>query len=62
MDKVFTQDNITKIIDMYKKGCCIEDIMKYFNSDEHNIRIVLKENQIDRKYNNSFSDHSRSKG
>lgn len=48
---IFTQDKQNEIMRMYKDGVCIDDILIHFNSDEHSIRKVLKENKIDRNYN-----------
>lgn len=48
---LFAKEDIDRIINMYEDGNPIEDIMAEFNTDEHNIRVVLKEYQIDRTYN-----------
>lgn len=47
----FTKEQQYKIIEMYQNGIDIENIMCIFNSSERNIRCILKENSIDRKYN-----------
>jgi len=49
--KTFSEDEIKNIIDMYLQTEDIEKMMEEFNSNEHDLRIVLKNNQIDRKYN-----------
>lgn len=51
MDRIFTQEETNAIIELYKNNTHIEEIMKIFNSDERSIRLVLKENQIDRHGN-----------
>lgn len=53
--KNFNEDETKKIIDMYLETKDIEKMMDVFDCDEHDLRIVLKDNQVDRKYN-SFSD------
>lgn len=52
---IFTDDEQYKIINLYKNGINIDEIMSIFNSCEHDIRVILKENSIDRVYN-TFSD------
>lgn len=47
----FTIEQQNEIIDMYKNYIDIENIISKFNTEEHYIREVLKENQIDRTYN-----------
>lgn len=44
-----------EIIERYNEKIDIKDIMKEFDMSEHDIRVILKENQIDRQYN-TFSD------
>lgn len=61
MDNTFSQEQLNKIIDMYINKCSIDEIINYFNTDEHSIRTVLKENQIDRHYN-SWSDELYDRG
>lgn len=51
MDNNFSQEQIDKIIELYKNNVNIEDIMLEFNAKEHFIREVLKENKLDRNYN-----------
>lgn len=51
----FSQEQVKEIIRMYKEGIDIDSIIEFFGTDEHNIRCVLKENQIDRVYN-TFED------
>lgn len=51
----FTSEEQYKIIEMYKNNIDIDDILSEFNSCERDIRIILKENSVDRKYN-TFSD------
>ena len=48
---LFCDEDIQKIIEMYISCNDVEKIMAIMNCDEHNIRVVLKEYQIDRKYN-----------
>ena len=52
---IFTKDEEQKIIEMYKNKVSIDDIINHFNSNERYIRIVLKNNAVDRVYN-TFSD------
>ena len=52
---VFNQDQENDIIQMYKNKEPIDDIIKKYNTEEHFIREVLKDNSIDRK-RTSFSD------
>lgn len=39
-----------KIIEMYKNNICIEDILQELKITEHEVRTVLKEQWVDRKY------------
>ena len=39
-----------KIIEMYKNNICIEDILQELKITEHEVRTVLKEQLVDRKY------------
>ena len=55
MTNIFTKEQINKIIDMYKENVDIDSIMTEFNTNEHYIREVLKEYQVDRQYN-TFSE------
>ena len=50
MDNNFSQEDILKIIEDYQNNVSIEEIMTKFNSDEHDIRCILKDNKIDRGY------------
>ena len=52
---IFTEDEENKIIEMYKNNICIDDIIKYFNTNEKYVRLILKANSLDRKYN-TFSE------
>ena len=52
---IFTTNNVNQIIEMYKNNISIDDIIAYFCVEEKDVRKILKEYQIDRKYNN-FSD------
>lgn len=52
---IFTNEEQYKIIDLYKKSTSIDELIYMFNSCEHDIRVILKENSIDRVYN-TFSD------
>ena len=47
----FSKEDVNKIIEMYESEILIEEIMNFYKCEEHHIRLVLKENQIDRKYN-----------
>lgn len=48
----FTKEQEEQIIELYKTKINIENIINDFNCEEHDIRTVLKENQVDRIYNN----------
>jgi len=48
---LFTNEDIDKIIEMYKADQNVDRIIEEFHTEEHNIRVVLKEFQVDRKYN-----------
>lgn len=52
---MFTKSEQNKIIDLYRSGCLIDDLMSLYDVDEHALRILLKQHQIDRQYN-KFSD------
>lgn len=52
---IFTNEEIKQVIDMYKNNISIDDIITQFDVKERDIRIILKDNEIDRVYNN-FSD------
>lgn len=52
MKDIFTKDEQGIIISMYQKQIPIDEIIQTYNTDEHNIRLILKENQVDRVYNN----------
>lgn len=47
----FSQQEIQQIIDDYKNGISVNNIVSKNNTDEHYIRLILKKNQIDRQYN-----------
>ena len=47
----FSQEQIDEIIDLYKTNTPIDEIIAKFDTNEHYIRLILKENSIDRKYN-----------
>ena len=51
----FTQNQKEQIIKMYNDQIDIDTIINTFEFNEHDIRFILKENQIDRKYN-AFTD------
>ena len=51
----FTQNQKEQIIKMYNDKIDIDIIINTFEFNEHDIRFILKENQIDRKYN-AFTD------
>ena len=51
MDNVFSQNEINKIISMYNDKQDIEAIMSELGSNEHYIREILKNNELDRHYN-----------
>ena len=55
MVNIFTKEQANKIIDMYKENIDVDSIMIEFNTNEHYIREVLKEYQVDRQYN-TFSE------
>lgn len=48
---VFNFNQEKDIIQMYKDKIPVDDIIIKYNTEEHAIRCVLKENQVDRKYN-----------
>ena len=52
---IFTIEEEKKIIDMYKNNVCIDDIISIFGIQERDIRLILKNNSVDRTYN-SFSE------
>ena len=52
---IFTIEEEKQIIDMYNNNINIDDIIAVFNVSEKEIRIVLKNNSIDRVYN-TFTD------
>ena len=47
----FTQEDIKYIIETYKQTKDIDFIIQKYQCEEHDIRIILKTNQIDRVYN-----------
>lgn len=49
--KKFNEDETKKIIDMYLETKDIEKMMDVFDCDEHDLRVVLKENKVDRNRN-----------
>lgn len=51
MDNNFSQEQINEIIQMYRNKTDIDSIIVQFNSNEHCIREVLKQFEIDRHYN-----------
>ena len=51
MKNIFTIEQQNQIIEMYQNGIDVDNIVNYFNVEEHYIRIVLKEHQVDRHYN-----------
>lgn len=55
MTNIFTKEQIDKIIKMYKEKIDIDSIIAEFNTNEHYIREILKEYQVDRQYN-TFSE------
>lgn len=60
MNDIFTQEQIDEIIEMYLNNIPVDTIIDKFNTTEHYVRCVLKENQIDRQYN-KFSDELNSR-
>jgi len=52
---IFTIEEEKQIIDMYKNNVCIDDIINIFETQEKDIRLILKNNSVDRVYN-SFSE------
>lgn len=55
MENNFSQNQKTDIVKMYNDNVAIDTIMEIYNSNEHDIRVVLKEFEADRHYN-SWSD------
>lgn len=51
MDNTFTQEQKDNIVEMYLNNQNVDEIIKSYNCDEHYIREVLKERQVDRIYN-----------
>lgn len=51
MDNIFSQEQINEIIEKYKSKINIDEICGFLNVDEHTIRIILKDNQLDRHHN-----------
>lgn len=51
MKEEFTNIEQSEIVEKYIKGIKPCDIAIEYNTDEHHIRVILKEKQIDRKYN-----------
>ena len=47
----FSKNEVNEIIEMYENEESIDSIMKHFSSDEHDIRMILKQYQVDREYN-----------
>jgi len=56
MKTYFSQTEQQQIITDYQNGIDIDLIIKNNDTDEHYIRLILKENQIDRKYNTFTSE------
>lgn len=56
MKTYFSQIEQQQIITDYQNGIDIDLIIKNNDTDEHYIRLILKENQIDRKYNTFTSE------
>lgn len=52
---IFTIEEEKQIVDMYNNNINIDDIIDIFNVQEKEIRVVLKNNSIDRVYN-TFTD------
>ncbi len=53
---IFTDEQQYKIVELYKNGTNIDEIISMFDSCEHDIRTILKSNKIDRSYNNFYSE------
>ena len=51
MKSIFSQNEKQEIITMYKNKVEIDEIVSAFNTDEHYVRLILKEHEIDRHYN-----------
>lgn len=56
MKTEFSQIEQQQIISDYKNEINIDTIIKKYDTDEHHIRVILKENEIDRWYYQRFSD------
>ena len=56
MKTYFSQTEQQQIINDYKNGIDIDTIIINNNTDEHYIRLILKENQVDRKHYQKFSE------
>lgn len=61
MRSIFSQEQVDKIVDMYTVGIDIDSIISEFNTEEHFIREILKDKQLDRHYN-SWSDELYDRG
>lgn len=48
---ILSSEENSKILDMYTNGINIDDIIKQLGVQEKEVRVVLKENSADRKYN-----------
>lgn len=51
MNYDFTEDEKQDIIQMYKNENKMEEIIEKYNTDEHYVRLILKDHKIDRNYN-----------
>lgn len=61
MDNIFTQEQVDKIVNMYTDGVNIDFIISELNTEEHFIREVLKDKELDRHYN-VWSDELYNRG
>ena len=52
---LFSQKDKEQIIKMYKSQESIDSIIVYFQCREKDIRVILKENYLDRAKNQKFS-------
>lgn len=47
----FTKEQQKQIIDMYKNNVDIDELINHFDCEEHDVRVILKDAQMDRVYN-----------
>lgn len=61
MSNIFSQEQVDKIVDMYTAGIDVDSIISELNTEEHFIREILKDKQLDRHYN-YWTDELYSRG